>query len=651
MTVRSNEHIRARCFHPNGMFVEFEKDEVETSIPERFENIVRRYPDRLAVKTREGGRTYDDLNKAANRIARAILRQPDEEGQPVGLLLDHDAPVIAALLGALKAGKFYVPLDPSSPQGRLGYMLKDSDARLLVTNGRNLSLARQLAQNSYQIINIDELDTSLSSSNLGLPISPERLACILYTSGSTGQPKGVLQNHRNVLHFTMTYTNDLHICADDRLTLLHYCSVSASMRNLFGALLNGAAVFPLDFRATGMSHLIAWLIEQEMTIYHSTPTMFRHFVESVTGMERFPKLRLINLSGEAATKSDAMRYQANFSPHCVFVNMWGATETGFVSQYFMDKESVISSPMVPIGYAIQDKQILLLDEYGTAIGFNKIGEIAIRSHYLSPGYWRRPAADRAAFLSDPCEAGQRIYRTGDLGRMLQDGCVLYRERKDFQVKIRGNRVELAEAEGALLEHPLIKEAVIVAREEQPGNIRLVAYVTSNRMPAPNVSELRNFLKEKLPDYMIPSAFVLLDALPHTPNGKIDRNALPAPGQSRPRLQVAFLPPGTPTERTLVQVWADVLKLDQVGVDDNFFDLGGNSLLASQVISRVIKTFTIEIPIALLFDSPTIAKMAAVIDEHQGKFLGDKELANILDELESLPDEKAQQLAAKSEIKK
>jgi acyl carrier protein len=235
--------------------------------------------------------------------------------------------------------------------------------------------------------------------------------------------------------------------------------------------------------------------------------------------------------------------------------------------------------------------------------------------------------------------------------MLQDGCVLYRERKDFQVKIRGNRVEIAEAEGALLEHPLIKEAVIVAREEQPGNIRLVAYLTSNRMPAPNVSELRNFLKEKLPDYMIPSAFVLLDALPHTPNGKIDRNALPAPGQSRPKLQVAYLPPGTPTEHTLVQVWADVLKLDQVGVDDNFFDLGGNSLLASQVISRVIKTFTIEIPIALLFDSPTISKMAAVIDDHQGKFLRDKELANILDELESLPDEKAQQLAAKFEIKK
>ena len=643
MAVSLNEHIRAKCFHPNGAFVEFEKDEVETSIPERFENIVRRHPDRLAVRTKEHARTYDELNKEANRVARAILEQRDEEAQPVGLLLDHDAPVIAALLGALKAGKFYVPLDPSSPQGRLGYMLKDSDARLLVTNGRNLSLARQLAQNSFQIINIDELDSSLSSGNLGLSISSERIACILYTSGSTGQPKGVLQNHQNVLHFTMTYTNDLHICTDDRLALLHYTSVSASMRNLFGALLNGAAIFPLDFRMTGMTHLIAWLIEQEITIYHSTPTMFRHFVESVAGMDQFPKLRLIILSGEAATKSDAMGYQANFSPHCVFVNMWGATETGFVSQYFIDKESVISSHMVPIGYAIQDKQILLLDENGTAIGFNEIGEIAIRSRYLSPGYWRRPAADRAAFLSNPCEAGDRIYRTGDLGRMLLDGCVLDRERKDFQVKIRGSRVDLAEAEAALLEHPLIKEGVIVAREDPLGNSRLVAYVTSNRNSAPNVSELRDFLKEKLPDYMIPSAFVLLDALPHTPNGKIDRNALPAPGQTRPKLQVAFLPAATPTEQTLVQIWADVLKLDQVGVDDNFFDLGGNSLLASQVISRVIKTFTIELPMALLFDSPTVAKMAAVIDDHQGKFLGEQELANILDELESLPDEKANSL--------
>ena len=173
MAVSLNEHIRAKCFHPNGAFVEFEKDEVETSIPERFENIVRRHPDRLAVRTKEHARTYDELNKEANRVARAILEQRDEEAQPVGLLLDHDAPVIAALLGALKAGKFYVPLDPSSPQGRLGYMLKDSDARLLVTNGRNLSLARQLAQNSFQIINIDELDSSLSSGNLGLSISSE----------------------------------------------------------------------------------------------------------------------------------------------------------------------------------------------------------------------------------------------------------------------------------------------------------------------------------------------------------------------------------------------------------------------------------------------------------------------------------------------
>jgi non-ribosomal peptide synthetase component F len=357
---------------------------------------------------------------------------------------------------------------------------------------------------------------------------------------------------------------------------------------------------------------------------------------------------VINLSGESAIKSDAMHYQANFSSSSVFVNMWGATETGFVSQYFMDKDSVISSPMLPIGYAIQDKDILLLDDCGTAVGFNEIGEIAIRSRYLSPGYWKRPDADRAAFSAD--SRGYRIYRTGDLGRMLPDGCVLSLERKDFQVKIRGHRVELAEAEAVLLEHPLIKEGVIVAREDQLGDMRLVAYVTSSGKPGPNVSELRDFLKAKLPDHMIPSTFVLLDALPHTPNNKIDRNALPEPAQSRPKLQVPFVPPGSPTEQTLVQIWADVLKLDQVGVDDNFFDLGGNSLLASQVISRVIKTFTVELPMALLFNSPTVAEMATTIDDHPGKPLGEKELANILDELESLPDEKAQQLAAKIETK-
>lgn len=647
MTVRTDEHIRARCFHPKGTFVKFPPEDVETSIPERFENIVSKFPDRLAIKTNEDAITYDELNKDANRLARSILRRRGRETQPIGLLLDHDASVIAALLGTLKAGKFFVPLDPSCPESRLRYVLKDSRASLLVTNSRNLPLARRLVHDSDQIVNSEELDAGFSNDNLGLQIPSVKIVSILYTSGSTGQPKGVLQNHQNLLHFTMTYTNDLHICPADRLTLLHYCSVSAAMRNLFGALLNGAAIFPFDLRRTVISNLPAWLIEQGITIYHSAPTVFRHFMASLTDKVLFPQLRLINLSGEAATKSDALQYKAIFSPDCVFVNMWGATETGFISQFFIDKESAIPGHMLPLGYGIQDKEILLLDDSGRKVGFNEIGEITVRSRYLSPGYWDRPDMNRIAYLFDPREANNRIYRTGDLARMLQDGCLLYLERKDFQVKIRGNRVELAEAEAALLEHPEIKEGVIVAKEDQLHNLCLVAYVTSNTKPAPSTGMVRDFLKEKVPEYMIPSAIVWLDALPRTPSGKIDRNTLPAPEQGISERQDSLVPPSNPTEQTLVQIWADTLKLDHVGINDNFFDLGGHSLNASQIVSRVFQHFRVQIPIQALYESPTVAEMAAVIKEHKGDNLTVKELEQILTEVESLSEDEVQKRVSES----
>ena len=642
--------IRSKCFHPTGRFIEFKKEEIEQSIPERFEKMVRMYPDRLAVKTRNHTLTYDALNRFANHVARAIWTQRDEGNKPVALLLEHDVSVIAAILGVLKADKIYVPLDPILPRVRLTKLLEDSQADLVVTNCKNLPLVHEIGRDRPHLINIDEIDSRPPEQNLGLSISPDTCAYVLYTSGSTGQPKGVVQNHRNVLHNIITYTNDIHICVDDHLTLLHSCGFVASVRNLFGALLNGAALFPFDIKEEGSVHLVDWLIQEGITIYHSAPTLFRNVTETLSGEEEFPRLRLIQLGSEQVTIKDVEQYKKHFSGQCIFVNRLGGSETGTFRRYFIDESTLISGSTVPVGYAVEGAEVLLLDEDGKKAGFNEVGEIAVKSRYLALGYWRRPELTKARFLPDSDGEDGCVYRTGDVGLMRPDGCLVYLGRKDFQAKIRGHRIEVTDVETALLHLGMIKEAVVVAWGDDANNKVLVAYIVPAKQPAPTVTVLRRALAEKLPDHMLPSAFVVLDALPLTPNGKVDRHALPVPDRARPDLENAFVAPRTSVEEVLARIWSEVLSVDQLGIHDNFFELGGHSLLATQVISRVIKTFRVELPLRSLFESPTVADMAVVITENMANKVGHEELARMLAELESLSDEEARKQLADEEAK-
>jgi amino acid adenylation domain-containing protein len=635
--------IRAKCFHPNGRFLEFTRQETDQSIPERFEKIAQKYPDRLAVKTKNHSLTYNDLNSAANRMAHTILSQRGRKNEPVALLMEHDAPVIAAILGALKAGKFYVPLDPSLPHLRVKYILEDLQASYIVTNNKNLPLAKSLAGTVLDLVNIDELD-SLPDGNPCIGIQPESLSWVIYTSGSTGKPKGVIQNHLNVLHFMMNYTNALHICVDDRLTLLYSFSVNGGAHDIFAALLNGAALFPLDLKEDGFTHLGDWLIEERITIYHSVPTVFRQFVEGLTGQSEFPDIRIIRLGGEPVYKREFDFFKKLFSKDCILVNRLGSSETGSLRMYFVNKETQISGNLVPVGYAIMDNEILLVDDAGKQIAGDE-GEIAVKTRYVSPGYWGRPDLTDAVFLPGPAGGEERIYRTGDLGRMLPDGSLLHLGRKDFFVKIRGYRIDIDEIEAALRECPSIKEAVVVARNNNPGDERLVAYLVPTVQPGPKVGELRRFLNEKLPDYMIPHDFVTLEAIPLTDTRKVDRKALPDPGTSRPELTTPYVAPRTPIEKELAKIWAEVLSTDEVGIHDNFFDLGGHSLAASRIISRILKTFELDLPIKALFDSPTVGDMASVITQNQGNTASQEDLARLLSEVEALSDEEAQRLLA------
>jgi amino acid adenylation domain-containing protein len=642
---RAQQLIRARCVHPTGTFVEFTKAEIEQSIPARFEQQVREYPDRLAIKTRSHALTYAELNQVANRVARAILALRGRGEEPIALLLDKDAPLIATIFGVLKAGKIYVPLDLSFPRDRLTAMLEEVQAGVIVTDDAHCALAQTLAPAGCQVLNIEAIKAGYATENVDLAVTPDTLACILYTSGSTGRPKGVVHNHRTILHLIAHYTNSLRISTDDRLTLLYPCGTMGGLRDTFSALLNGASLHPFDIQEEGLEAMAGWLIGEEITILNAVVTLFRHFVGTLTGMERFPTLRLVKFGGEQAARRDVELFKRYFPAGCLLYLGLGTTETFSFGEYWIDTGTPVTWDVAPAGYTVEDLEVLLLDEDGTAVGVNQVGEIAVRSRYLALGYWHRPDLTRASFLPDPRGGDARIYRTGDLGRLRPDGCLEHLGRKDFQVKIRGHRVEVAEIERVLLGHEAVKEAVVVSRGTPAGDPCLVAYLIPAQSPPPSISALRRVVQAQLPGYMVPAAFVFLDALPLTPNGKVDRRALPAPDPLRPKLDTPFVAPRTPVEEELAGIWAAVLGLDQVGIHDNFLELGGHSLLAAQIVTRVRDIFHLEVPLRTLLEAPTVADMAVVITQYLVDKVEPADLDRLLAEVEGLSEDELQRRLA------
>jgi acyl-coenzyme A synthetase/AMP-(fatty) acid ligase/acyl carrier protein len=419
-----------------------------------------------------------------------------------------------------------------------------------------------------------------------------------------------------VLHAIANYTNFVHISANDRLSLLYSCGAIGAVRDIFSALLNGATLCPFDVKERGLHELADWLNREEISMYNSVTTLFRQLGSVLPSARRFPHLRLVKFGGEGATRRDVELFRRLCSPGSFLYIGLAATETGgSVRAFFIDHGTPLTWSVPPLGYPVDGIETILLDEDGRSVERGSIGEIAVKGRHLAVGYWRQPDLTRAAFLPDPAGSDARIYRTGDLGRLLPDGCLEYLGRKDFQIKVRGNRVEAAEVELALLEHGTLKEAVVVARQEQAEHARLVAYVVPSTLPPPPVPELRRFLAEKLPEHMVPTMFVVLDALPLTPNGKLDRRALPTPPNARPALARAYAHPRTPMETELARLWAQVLDLEQVGVHDNFLDLGGHSLSAMRIVARVRDTWHVDLPLRLLLEDLTVADMALAIAQY------------------------------------
>jgi len=599
----------AKSNQPTDTFVTFEQEYLEKSIPERFEKIVAKYPDGLALKMGDRSLTYDELNKTINRIARAILENRGQGSEPIALLFEHGIDVIAAIFGTLKAGKFYIALDPAFPPHRNAYMLNDSQARLIVTNSRSLPLAHGLATNGRALLNIDELDHRLPCNDLGFLVAPESPMRILYTSGSTGNPKGVVRTHL----ISADSALELGICPNDRLSLVHSLSFGSANVSLFSSLLNGASLFPFDLKSEGTHRLANWLSEEQITVCHLPPAVFRQLADSLSTPERLTTLRVISLSGAPITQQDFDLYKKRFPSTTLLNILMGATEAGRCFSATLDQNFNFPQGGTPLGYPLAGKRVFLVDDYGQEVGPNQIGEIGIKSRNISPGYLKLPELSSAKFLPDADGGDERIYLTGDLGRMLPDGFLIHLGRKDSMVKIRGYRVELCEVEKALLTHPQVKDAGVAAWDREPGEKYLVAYLVPGCDGTPAIDDLRGFLRAKLPDYMIPSSFMFLPSLPLS-NGKLDRAGLPLPINQRPAMSHPYVSPQTAEEQKLVQVWEEVLEVRPIGIHDDFFDLGGHSLLASRLFIQVEKVFGKQLPMVTLVYARTIEQLAAVLQQ-------------------------------------
>ena len=587
-------------------------DDEATSLASMFEARVAQYSDRMAVVCGDRYLTYSELNQAANRIAQVILTRLGNEATTVALLYEPGTTIVAAILGVLKAGKIYVALDPSYPPPRTAFMLEDCQAQLVLTDSKHLSLATHLSQTGQIVVNCDEIDQTVPDANPNCCVNGNTPAFLLYTSGSTGNPKGVLHNHRNVLVEIRNYTGDAAICPDDRLAVWHSFSFANSIRNLYGALMNGAAVFPYDLPGKGLMPLAEWIRKHEITMIHTLATTFRGFVDTLPSDATFTSVRVLRLGGEPIHSDDVKKFKRHFPPPCLLMHVIGPTETFSIRRQFIGHDWQGEEGKVAVGYPVPDKEVFLVDEAGRRVAPNQTGEIVVRSKYLALGYWRLPQLTEEVFLPDPAGGEERLYFTGDLGVMSVDGCLMHLGRKDFQVKIRGYRIETGEIEAALVKLDSVKAAIVHAQPDHAGERRLVAYIVPTSGMTPSLDDLRSPLGQALPDYMMPASFVFLDEFPLLPNGKVDRRALPLPNLDRPDLPETYAAPRNFIESTLTAIWMDVLQLEKIGIHDRFLYLGGDSLRATQILNRTIQSFGVEISIGDLMRTETIAQMAELI---------------------------------------
>ena len=597
-------------------------------IPELFEQQVNRTPDAVALVLENERVTYRQLNERANQLAHYLRRRGVGPEKLVALCFERSLEMVVSLLATLKAGAAYVPIDPTYPAERFSFMLADAGAKVLLTEE---CLRDKLPAHSLEVVSVDSdwetITSERPSENIANPettLTPENLAYVIYTSGSTGEPKGVQVTHDNVLRLFRTTNGLFNFNQDDVWTLFHSYSFDFSVWELWGALLYGGRLVLVPYWVTRSPESFYRLLREErVTVLNQTPSAFRQLsqAENLLGDKDKPAaelaLRLLIFGGEAL-EIDCLRswWERHGDQPPQLVNMYGITETTIHATYRLLKVADVAGRTGSfIGEPLGDLQIYILDQYQELVPTGVPGELYVGGAGLSRGYWNRPDLTAERFIPHPfsAEAGARLYRTGDMGRHLANGEIEYLGRRDRQIKIRGFRIELGEIESVLAQHEDVSECIVVARDDDPGDRQLTAYIILGPGRALNLESVRPFLRQRLPSHMVPAFFMSLEKFPLTPNGKIDRRALPLPKKSRSDLGEAFVAPRSETEKRVAAIWGDVLRREEIGIYDNFFDLGGNSLLATQVMSRVRDVFHQEFPVRSLFEYPRLEEFGRLID--------------------------------------
>ncbi|TRU61739.1 MAG: amino acid adenylation domain-containing protein [Microcystis aeruginosa Ma_QC_C_20070823_S13] len=596
----------------NQLLIEWNNTQVDypeyKCIHQLFEEQVKRTPDAIAVVFDNQQLTYNELNCRANQLAHYLQKLGVKPKELVGICLERSLEMIVGLLAILKVGGAYVPIDPDYPQERISFMLQDTQVKILLTCE---SLETSLPNHQAIVVCLDkdwQQINQASQENLNSTVSADNLAYVIYTSGSTGIPKGVIVTHQAVNRLVLN-TNYIQFTPDDRVVQASNIAFDAATFEIWGALLNGAKIIIIAKSVLlSPQELALSLKENQISVLFLTTALFNQLANLVP--QAFSNLRCLLFGGEAVEPKWVEEVLEKGAPQRL-LHVYGPTENTTFSCWYLVEKVASTATTIPIGKAIANTQIYLLDKNLQPVPIGVVGELHIAGAGLAKGYLNRPELTQEKFIANPFDktGKSKLYKTGDLARYLPDGNIEYVGRIDNQVKIRGFRIELGEIEAVLSQNQAVQSSCVIVREDNLGDKRLVAYVVLQPEINLTINEIRQFLRAKLPDYMVPTAFVLLDTFPLTPNGKIDRRALPVPDLQS---QGEYIAPRNPIEEKIAQIWAEVLKLERVSIEDNFFELGGHSLLATQVISRCQEAFEIALPLRYLFESPTIAQLSAVI---------------------------------------
>ncbi|PLZ60892.1 non-ribosomal peptide synthetase, partial [Fischerella thermalis WC442] len=598
-----------------------EWNDTETEYPNQcihqlFAAQVERTPDAVAVIFQDEQLTYTQLNQRANQLAHYLQKLGVKPEVLVGICLPRSIEMLVGLLAILKAGGAYVPIDPAYPQQRLALMLEDAQVSVLLTS---VELAAQLPEHRAKVVCLDADWEKINKQSIDNPInkaSTENLAYVIYTSGSTGRPKGVQIPHSAVVNFLSTMRQTPGLTQDDILLSVTTLSFDIAALELYLPLIVGARLIIVSREiASDGIQLSKQLDLHQANVMQATPATWRLLLGA--GWQGSKQLKIL-CGGETLNRSVANQLLERSKQ---VWNLYGPTETTIWSAVqIVENKTEQTDSIVSIGRPIANTQFYVLDQHQHLVPIGVPGELYIGGAGVARGYLNRPELTAEKFIPNPFhkEAGGRLYKTGDLVRLRSDSSIEFLGRIDNQVKLRGFRIELGEIEALLNQYPGVETSIALIREDEPASQRLVAYV----LPQPNqtltIPELRHFLKSKLPNYMVPTAFVTLEALPLTPNGKVDRKALPAPDQTRPELETTYQPPQNDLEQTIANIWQEVLHVKEVGIYDNFFELGGQSLLLVQVHSKLQKILPQDLSLVEMFQYPTISSLAKYLSQEQNK---------------------------------